>query len=346
MRIRLFIGIAALAASTMLPLATATTARASGTSPDPNQATVQVVNSNSVYGKILVVGGAGAGYNSATGTYAYPPGSALYIASIDRPTYATLPGQPYQAGCGTTVVPNTAFGPLSCTGTTSDPTAEWPALTTDAPPIAGYGVIPGELGSVWRADLNTYQVTYNGRPVYLFEPIAGDLSGANLPETVLPLPPWNTVWFLVSQSGLPATGPATIETESPQPGTTYTSTKLAVELAPNKVPGGAAVSAYSFNIDRARPLCYAACIRLMVPVYTVGTPIVGPGVNANAIATVTRPNGMQQVTYFGKPLYVYSQEQFLFGPGGLIPTGTAGNGQGVIGHGPLGGVGTFSLVSP
>jgi predicted lipoprotein with Yx(FWY)xxD motif len=185
--------------------------------------------------------------------------------------------------------------------------------------------------------------------LYLFAPIAGDVSGANFLESVLPLPPWHTVWFLVSQSGLPATGPATLETEAPQPGTTYTSTQLAVQMFPNKIPGGAAVSVYSFSIDTpTHPRCYAACIRLMVPVSTVGAPIAGPGVNASAIGTLTRPDGMQQVTYNGKPLYIYSQEQPLVDQQGLITTGTAGNGQGVTakGPGPKFNVGTFSLVTP
>jgi len=347
MRTKLLIGVAALVASMMLPLAAATAAGGSPT-PDYNQATVTVANSP--YGPVLVVGGAGAGCDSM-GSCVYPPGSTLYMATIDPPTYKQLPGQTnYTAGCGTTVVPDTAFGPLSCTGTETDPTADWPALTTDAPPISGLGAIPTELGAIWRADLNTYQVTYNGHPLYLFAPGAGNYSGANAYETVLPLPPWHTAWFLVSPSGLPATGPATLETEAPQPGTTYTSTQLAVEMLPGEVPGGAAVSAYSFSLDKAtHSTCYALCMRLMIPVYTVGTPIAGTGVNASAIGTLTRPNGMQQVTYDGMPLYIYSQEQPLVNSSGLVTTGTAGNGQGVTARGgPLTGnaTGTFSLVTP
>jgi predicted lipoprotein with Yx(FWY)xxD motif len=346
MRIKLCIGAAALVATTVLPLATATAGGAGGSSPDLNQATVRVASSP--YGPILVVGGAGAGCTSPT-SCVYPPGSTLYMATVDPPPYKTTPGQSYTAGCGTTVE-STAFGDISCTGTETDPTADWPALTTDAPPISGNGVIPGMLGSVWRADLNTYQVTYNGHPLYFFEPGKRNYAGANFYETVLPLPPWNTAWFLVSPSGLPATGPATLETQAPQPGTTYTSTQLAVQMLPNAVPGGAAVSAYSFSLDMAtHSTCYALCMRLMIPVYTVGAPIAGSGVNASAIGTITRPNGSEQVTYNGMPLYIYSQEQPLAGAGGLISTGTAGNGQGATARGgPLTGnaTGTFSLVTP
>jgi predicted lipoprotein with Yx(FWY)xxD motif len=345
MRSKLLIGVAALAAATVLPLVAATAAGGSPT-PDYNQATVTVASSP--YGNILVVGGAGAGCTSS-GSCAYPPGSTLYMASIDKPTYKALSGSPYTAGCGTTVVSTRTFGDISCTGAETDPTAEWPALTTDQPPVSGYGVIPGLLGSVYRADLGTYQVTYNGHPLYLFAPGAGNYSGANLLESVLPLPPWNTAWFLVSPvSGLPATGQATIEVEQPQPGTTYDTPQLAYEMYPNEVPGGAAISVYSFSFDTpTHTRCVANCMRKMIPVYTVGPPIAGSGVNASALGTLTRPNGALQVTYNGKALYVYSKEKALANSSGLITTGTAGNGQGVKARGPLGTkTGTFSLVSP
>jgi predicted lipoprotein with Yx(FWY)xxD motif len=344
MRTKLLIGVAALVAATVLPLAAGTAAGGSPT-PDYNQATVTVTNTS--YGSVLAVGGAGAGCDSM-GSCVYPPGSTLYMATVDPPTFKQLPGQTnYKANCGTTVV-NTFMGPLSCTGTETDPTADWPAFTTDSPPISGFGAIGTMVSSIWRADLNTYQVTYNGHPLYLFEPGAGNVFGANFFETVLPLPPWQTAWFLVSPTGLPATGPATLETQAPQPGTTYTTTKLAVQMLPNAFPGGAAVSAYSFSLDTPKhSSCYALCMRLMIPVYTVGTPIAGTGVNAGAIGMIKRPNGMMQVTYNGMPLYIYSQEQVLTNSSGPITTGTAGNGQGATAKGGTPKTaGTFSLVAP
>jgi predicted lipoprotein with Yx(FWY)xxD motif len=342
MRSKLLIGAAALMAAAMLPLATATAA-SGGTNPDPNQATVMLANSP--YGRILVVGGAGAGYVPATSTtpahYVYPTGSSLYLATIDRPSYKTEADGSYFAGCRTKIVP-TAFGNISCTGAETDVHADWPALTTDVAPISGTGILPGMLGTVWRNDLGTYQVTFRGHPLYLFAPGAGDYSGANFYETVLPLPPWHTAWYLVSQFGLPATGPATIETQAPQPGTTYDTTKIAVEMLPNKVPGGAAVSAYSYSSDPlGHRTCLAGCARLMIPVYTVGAPVIGPGVNASAVGTISLPSGIDQVTYNGKPLYIYNQEQPLVGSHGLVTTGTAGNGDGVMWDS-----GTFSLVNP
>jgi predicted lipoprotein with Yx(FWY)xxD motif len=349
MRTKLLVGVVALVATVLLPLAATTAAAGGSAAPDVHQATVTVADSP--YGPILVVGGAGAGCLISTGSCGYPPGSTLYTATVDPPIYNELPGQTnYAANCGTTVV-STFFGPLSCTGRPTDPTAEWPALTTDKPPVSGNGVIGAMLGAIWRADLNTYQVTYNGKPLYLFEPGAGNYSGANVLESVLPLPPWQTAWFLVSPTGLPATGPATLETEAPQPGTTYSSPQLAVQVSPNLVPGGATASVYSFSVDTpTHSTCHSLCQRLMIPVYTVGTPIAGTGVNPSAIGTIIRPNGSVQVTYNGKALYIYSQEQVLTDSmGNLITNGTAGNGQGATAQGgPIGAkvTGTFSLVAP
>jgi predicted lipoprotein with Yx(FWY)xxD motif len=304
---------------------------------------------SSPYGPVLVVGGPGAGVvpgNPGASaptppTYVFPAGSSLYIPTIDPPAPKGF-GAPYQAGCLTTEVPGTAFGTVSCTGLETDEHADWPALTTARKPIAGPGVDPHLLGSVFRADLGTFQVTYARHPLYLFNPGADSFAGQKLPETVLPLPPWHTYWFLLSPDGLPATGPAHIETEAPQPGTTYSSTVLAAEMAPEFAPGGVVVSVYSFSRDsHGHSRCAGPCARDFIPVLTDGAPTAGAGANAGELGEIVRHSGSHQVTYDGHPLYLYSQEQPLVGAMGLIATGTAGNGNGVHAFG-----GTFSLLSP
>jgi predicted lipoprotein with Yx(FWY)xxD motif len=240
----------------------------------------------------------------------------------------------------TTEVAGTAFGTLSCTGSETDEHADWPAFTTNGRPVAGPGVNPWLLGSVYRADLGTYQVTYAGHPLYLFNPGADSFVGANFFETVLPLPPWHTAWYLLSPDGLPAPGQATLETEQPQPGTTYSSTVLATEMLPGV--GGAAVTVYSFSRDSHwQSGCFGPCAMDFIPVITNGSPTVGAGVDAGEVGVIRRPEGSLQVTYDGHPLYIYSQEQPLVGETGLITTGTAGNGNGIHAFG-----GTFSVVSP
>ncbi len=314
--------------------------------PIPGTAVVEV--QNGPYGPVLAVGGAGASYDPTTST-GYPPGSDLYFATVDPPTYGSSFGHPYQAGCTTTVVSGTLFGAISCTGPETSP-SDWPAFTTTGYPIAGPGVNERLLGAVWRSDLDAFQVTYAGHPLYLFDPVPGSDGGANFYETVLPIPPWNTAWFLVSPWGTPATGPASLGTESPQAGTTYSSDVLASTMLPNAfgppIPG-LPVSVYTLSgdgYDFSR--CYDACAREFIPVYTVGAPSIGSGVNTSAVGVIHRWDGTEQVTYNGHPLYLYDQEASLpdkspSAPFPIMLNGTAGNGEGVGAFG-----GTLSLVSP
>ena len=71
-----------------------------------------------------------------------PAGTSLYTPTIDPPTYGASFFHPYQAGCTTAIVVSEAEGPLSCTGSETDPSADWPAFTTEGPPVAGPGVNP------------------------------------------------------------------------------------------------------------------------------------------------------------------------------------------------------------
>lgn len=185
-------------------------------------------------------------------------------------------------------------------------------------------------------------MTYAGHPLYLFDPGPESFFGANFFESALPLPPWRTAWYLISPTGQAAPGPANLETEAPQTGTTYTSTVLAAEMLPNAVPGGAAITVYSFSRDsRWQSSCFGQCAKDFIPVITSGWPTAQPGVSSRRVGVITRPGGSLQVTYAGHPLYIYSQEEPLVGSAGLVTTGFAGNGDGIHAFG-----GTFSVVSP
>jgi predicted lipoprotein with Yx(FWY)xxD motif len=156
----------------------------------------------------------------------------------------------------------------------------------------------------------------------------------------VPLPPWHTAWDLISPDGLPASGPANLETEAASAETAYTSTALAAEMLPNVLPGGAAVTVYSFSADSPwQSRCLGPCATDFIPVFTSGPPTEASGVNAHAVGVILRPDGSRQVTYDGHPLYIYSQEQPLVGSGEVV-TG-AGNGNGIHAFG-----GVFSVVSP
>ena len=138
-------------------------------------------------------------------------------------------------------------------------------------------------------------------------------------------------WDLVaSQWGRPAPGAATIETETLPDG----STAVAAEMYPNVIPGGVAVTAYSFSRDHRWDVdCTDACAVTWIPVLTTGTPQVAGGIKAKGLGVIRRPDGTLQVTYQGKPLYPYSAERAVFPTAGGPPqtTGTVGNGNGLSG---------------
>jgi len=292
---------------------------------NPN-ATVVGALSSPTYGSVLVVGGSGP-----------LAGSPLYMVSSDADG---------SFGC-TTALQTTFEGPVTCTGPESDlvngvQSDEWPAFTATGWPVAGPGVDQDLLGTVYRAGVGR-QVTYAGHPLYLFDPPSDPFTpvGEGFFETVLPLPPWHGAWDLVSaQWGQPAPGPATIETETLPDG----STAVAAEMYPNAVPGGVAVTAYSYSRESKWDIeCTGSCAVTWIPVLTTGTPQVGPGIDADDVGVVRRPDGTHQVTYEGKPLYLYSSEQAVFtSPTTPQTTGTVGNGNGLWGpHG-----GRFRVVRP
>jgi predicted lipoprotein with Yx(FWY)xxD motif len=54
--------------------------------------------------------------------------------------------------------------------------------------------------------------------------------------------------------------------------------------------------------------CYGACAEAWPPVLTEGEPQAGPGVKAGLLGTTQRDDGTTQVTYKGRPLYLYAHE--------------------------------------
>jgi predicted lipoprotein with Yx(FWY)xxD motif len=75
-----------------------------------------------------------------------------------------------------------------------DCAANWPAYATQGDPQAGTGIDASLLGTTTRTD-GTVQVTYNGKPLYLFagDESAGDTNGQGIGD----------VWFVVSPAGEP-----------------------------------------------------------------------------------------------------------------------------------------------
>ncbi|MGO9962525.1 MAG: hypothetical protein ACLPUG_03720 [Acidimicrobiales bacterium] len=303
-----------------------------GASPEASgqAATVVTVLSTATYGPVLVVGG----------------GAASQLAGY--PIYEFSGDADGRFACGRTT--ELGFDPgsdhdilLTCSGPMSDIigngyTDDWPALTTTGAPVAGPGVNRKLLGSVYRRGIGR-QVTYGGHPLYLFDNASQPFvpQGERYMETVKPLPPWHGFWFLVSsETGQPAPGPATIETETLPDG----KNAVAVEMESNVRP--MAVTVYSYVRDRpGKSACNGACAVEWVPVLTTGRPHVATGIERKEVGVIRRSDGTEQVTYGGKPLYLYSAERCVFPVPGGPPrtTGTFGNGNGLA----VGG-GKFSII--
>jgi predicted lipoprotein with Yx(FWY)xxD motif len=284
------------------------------------------------FGRVLVIG---------SGAY---QGCSLYLLTSDQ--LHALTGAPYACSDN----PNVKKKPCD--------TILWPALLTEGAPIAGPGVDPGLLGTVTRTDVaglgTVQQVTYAGWPLYRFfrDTNPGDTVGADQNDPV-PTPPG--VWYLLNpRGGIPATGRAELGLETaPLDGTGPEETVLAARMDDDYTPfPDATFPVYTLSPDHrsrwgypegqgwGRPsACQGTCAVFWPPVLTAGWPQAGPGVDQRAIGVILRPDGTRQVTYHGRPLYLFNQDAYV---GGASPVGT----QGIYGAGAITPSGVFNTIPP
>jgi predicted lipoprotein with Yx(FWY)xxD motif len=230
-------------------------------------------------------------------------------------------------------------------------TVLWPALLTDGAPIAGPGINPKLLGTVARNDVlpgqSVQQVTYGGLPLYRFflDETPGETEGANLFD---PVTSPTGIWYLGEpRRGRPAPGQARLELETaPVNGTGAAQSVLAVlmnndfSVFPNasfpvytqgKEQSGDWDHPWGDGID-CRGICAAVP---WPPVLTSELPAAGPGVDQSALGTIMRSDGTWQVTYKGKPVYLFYGDAYIPGI-----TGT----QGIYGQGRTTPWGVFNTV--
>ena len=106
--------------------------------------------------------------------------------------------------------------------------------------------------------------------------------------------------FRLRRFGAASAGPATIQTETLPDGKTVVAS---IELLNT-------TTVYSFSRDHAGvSYCTGACAVIWIPVLTTGRPHVAGGVAAKDVGVIRRADGTNQVTYDGKPLYLYSAEK-------------------------------------
>lgn len=92
-----------------------------------------------------------------------------------------------------------------------------------------------------------------------------------------------------------------------------------------KLTDGAGQTLYVYSLDPpGTSSCVGACARTWVPVRSLGgKPQPGPGVEAPSVGNIQRPDGSEQVTFNGHPVYYYG--------GDTSPGQSKGNGRSEFG---------------
>jgi len=289
----------------------------------------------------LVADGAAAGAAHAGGA----PAAGVAAGAVVVTARSSPEGRILETSAGFTLYTfsGDALGftlPTACTtenttagtaGSGTSCTTVWPPLTVTAttPIVATGGVRQALLGRVSRPG-GSYQVTYDGHPLYGFlgDSRPGETNGENLAS-------FFGVWHVVSVHGYPAAGRLVLGTEVSGAGVVLSAPTASFPNGPTHR------SLYELTFDpNGRTTCTTAngCASIWPPLLAQGRPMAGPGVNPRLIGTLRRPDGALQVTYAGRPLYLFA---FDLGPGGR-PSGLT-NGEYLIDNEAHG---VWYLVSP
>jgi predicted lipoprotein with Yx(FWY)xxD motif len=164
----------------------------------------------------------------------------------------------------------------------------WPPLLTIDSTSAGDGLDSEKLSTFERED-GSQHVTYNGKPLYYFanDADAGDTLGQDRGD----------VWYLVSADGGPIKTAATVNaTENTTLGTILT--------------GSDGNSLYLYTRDEHEVSnCAGGCALAWPPVLTVDDPVACEGLSEDRIGSISRGDGVKQVTYNGWPLYYFAADE-------------------------------------
>ena len=300
------------------------------TSAPTGPATVSAASSS--FGRVLVVG---------SGPYA---GCSLYLLTSDQ--LHALSGA--QFACSDNA--NALKEPCD--------TGLWPALLTDGAPIAGPGVNPQLIGTVTRTDLPglppVQQVTYAGQPLYRFflDKAPGDTQGANLDD---PVTSPAGIWYLVNaRRGIPAPGRAHLQLETAPVGGTGPDEAVLAATMNNDFSAFPDASFPVYTVSRGHrhgrgdvrrhewghdSACQGLCAVYWPPLLTSDRPVAGPGVDQQVLGIIIRPDGSHQVTYNGRPVYLFYKDAYIAPP---VDVGM----QGINGAGAPTPWGVFNTIPP
>jgi predicted lipoprotein with Yx(FWY)xxD motif len=171
------------------------------------------------------------------------------------------------------------------------------------------------------------QVTYAGLPLYRFrfddEP--GEPEGTQGADLFDPVTSPPGIWYLVNASrGGPAPAQAELQFE-----TVGTPPETVVAATMNNsftdVFADAKFPVYTLSADSGHSsACQGLCAQFWPPVLTSGRPEAVPGVDRHALGSIVRPDGTHQVTYNGKPLYLFYKDAYIQGKVGTPAINGAG----------------------
>jgi predicted lipoprotein with Yx(FWY)xxD motif len=201
----------------------------------------------------------------------------------------------------------------NCTGTCASVWIPFLAPGPTGPFEARGEVQQSQLGTIPRTNPQgptVYQVTYFGYPLYTFikDTAPGQTNGENVGA-------FNGIWHLLTVSGQPNAGDATVGLEDSANGPVLdTPTAFSTHRS----------LCYLTTDPPRESTCVGGCARIWPPLLTTHKPTAGPGVLAKGLGTLRRPDATLQVTYFGKPLYL-----FAFDPGAGAPSGLT-NGEDLV----------------
>lgn len=205
-------------------------------------------------------------------------GKALYVFTWDELTGPSLPLH------------------SRCTGSCA---VAWPPLLAagpDGPFDASGGVQQSELGTVPTTGpqgQTEYQVTYFGHPLYEFvrDTTPGAVTGENIAA-------FDGIFWLDHVTGRPAPGQAQVMLENSPSGPA-----LAAKTA------NGYRSQYMLSYDpEGSSTCTGPCTAIWPPLLTNREAAAGTGVQQTGLGILHRPDGTNQVTYFGHPVYYYAPD--------------------------------------
>jgi predicted lipoprotein with Yx(FWY)xxD motif len=223
-------------------------------------------------------------------------GNVWFSVPLDTVRVGGTPERPLLVGSNGMTLYTFANDEPNWSNCIGDCITNWPplAFATESPVIASSG-ISGALGTTLRAD-NTYQVTFNTRPLYFFanDAAPGDTNGDGA----------GGVWSVVPVAP-------------------------AVRLGGNAELGSFAVNTtgwtlYVFANDQPNvSTCVDQCAQNWPPLLVdAGTTPVAQGYLPGTLGSTQRPDGTTQVTLDGRPLYTFAND--------AAPGDASGNGAGGV----------------